>query len=338
MKHNANNDIPLTSDAPPRDEAIAAARRLPPLTALSYFEVAARTGSFAAAAKILHVTPAAISHQIKALESQLGVALFHRHHRHVSLTPAAQAALPRLQKGFAALADAVDRLRAAGEAQDVITICAEPLFATKWLVPRLHGFYAVEPEAELRLQASVSSVDSAPGGPISPSTYRRTGVDLSVRLGYCQYPDLSSDPLMPLRLSPVCTPKIASQIRVSADVLRQPWLADRTLHRCGLTTGWDEWLRLAGVEDGWRPREQVFGNGLLALEAALAGQGVLLADPSLLQAEFEAGKLVQPFPLSLDTPLGYCAVAPQASLQRPAVAAFRRWLLAEMSGQRASGR
>ena len=166
--------------------------RLPSLTALSYFEAAARAQSFAVAAKELHVTPAAISHQIKALEEQLGVQLFVRHHRKVSLTPAAKAALPTLQGGFMALTQAVEQIRAHGDARWIITVCAEPVFATKWLVPRLHRFYACCPDAEVRLQASLSSVDTVRGGPATAASFRRANIDVAVRLGYGEYEDLGN--------------------------------------------------------------------------------------------------------------------------------------------------
>lgn len=175
-------------------------RRLPPLIALSYLEAAERTQSFAAAAKELHVTPAAISHQIKALEEHLGVELFVRHHRKVRLTPAAKEALPVLQDGFAALAQAVEQIRAHGEARWIVTVCAEPLFATKWLVPRLHRFYAHCPEAEVRLQASLSSVDSVRGGPVGPAAFRSAGIDLAVRFGYGEYAELDAQHLMAITL------------------------------------------------------------------------------------------------------------------------------------------
>lgn len=317
--------------APTRPRTDTAAKRLPPLIALSYFEVAARTGSFAAAAKLLHVSPAAVSHQVKALEAHLGVELFVRHHRKVVLTRAAEAALPRLQDGFAALAEAVDQLRAHGEDQWVVTVCAEPLFATKWLVPRLHRFYARCPDAEVRLQASLSSVDSAPGGPVVPGSFRRAGIDLSVRLGFGSYPDLHATPLLDLVLVPMCAPALAPRLATPQDILLLPLLSDSTHLRSSEHFGWSEWLRQAGVQVPGTLREQRFGNGLLALEAAITGQGVLLASVALTQAERDAGKLAVAFELPLRAPLAYHLVCPQPALERPIVAAFRDWLLTEMA-------
>lgn len=309
----------------------AAPPRMPPLIALNYFEVAARLGSFAAAAKALHVSPAAISHQVKALEDHLGIELFERHHRKVVPTRAAKAALPRLQEGFAALVDAVDRMRAHGHERWVITVCAEPLFATKWLVPRLHRYYARCPEAEVRLQASLSSVDAEPGGPVTAAAFQGSGIDLSVRLGYGRYTDLDAAALLELVRVPMCAPGLIERLPTPRALLALPLLVDATLLRGAERSGWSEWLRAANVTPTAPLREQRFGNGLLALEAALSGQGVLLASPALTRAERDAGKLVVAFDQPLCSRLAYHVVCPPASLERPVVAAFRDWLLDEVA-------
>lgn len=307
------------------------AKRLPPLIALSYFEAAARTQSFAAAAKELHVTPAAISHQIKALEEHLGVELFVRHHRKVSLTPAAKAALPTLQDGFAALADGVEQIRAQSEARWVITVCAEPLFATKWLVPRLHRFYAHCPEAEVRLQASLSSVDSARGGPTGPTTFRRAGIDLAVRFGYGEYAELDSRRLLTVSLLPVCSPSSDKALPSASPValLKQRLLSDSTAYRSPERFGWPQWFQHAGISVPGSLREQRFGNGLLALEAAVTGQGLLLASPPLVQAELQSGKLVIAANVEMPCPFAYFVVCQPSALERPIVQKFREWLFAE---------
>lgn len=309
----------------------AAPPRMPPLIALNYFEVAARLGSFAAAAKALHVSPAAISHQIKALEDHLGIDLFERHHRKVVPTRAAKAALPRLQEGFAALADAVGRMRAHGDERWVITVCAEPLFATKWLVPRLHRYYARCPEAEVRLQASLSSVDAEPGGPVTAAAFQSSGIDLSVRLGYGRYADLDAAALLELVRVPMCAPDLLARLTTPHALLTLPLLVDATLLRGAERSGWSEWLRAAGVIPTAPLREQRFGNGLLALEAAITGQGVLLASQALTRAECDAGKLVAAFDQPLRSRLAYHVVCPPAALERPVVAAFRDWLLDEVA-------
>ncbi|MDZ7853204.1 MAG: LysR family transcriptional regulator [Halomonas sp.] len=190
----------------------------------------------AAAAKELNVTPAAISHQVKALEKYLGVDLFVHHHRRVSLTQAARVALPELHEGFQALGRAVDKIRAYGEERLIVTVCAEPLFATKWIVPRLHRFYARCPDAEVRLQASVHTVDRLRDSAFGVTDLKRAGIDVSVRLGYGQYTGVESQRLMGLELVPMCTPELAATVddvdallRAAVAVRQYPYPLRRTL-------------------------------------------------------------------------------------------------------------
>lgn len=303
--------------------------RLPSLIALSYFEVAARTKSFAAAAKELNVTPAAISHQVKALEEYLGVDLFVRHHRRVSLTPAARVALPELHEGFQTLGRAVDKIRSYGEERLIVTVCAEPLFATKWIVPRLHRFYARCPDAEVRLQASLHTVDRARDSVFGVADLKRAGIDVSVRLGYGNYADLEPQRLMSLDLVPICAPELAATVD-GVDTLRGlPLLCDSTLTRFDEPCGWKEWFKQQGCEIG-ALRELRFGNGLLALEAAIAGQGALLGSRYLHQAELSAGKLAMLADCPLNCDQAYYVVSAGAGLERPIAGQFREWLLDEV--------
>lgn len=304
-------------------------KRLPPLISLSYLEAAARTKSFAAAAKELHITPAAISHQVKALEEYLGVQLFVRHHRRVSLTPAAKAALPGLQEGFTALEEAVDRIRMFGESKWVITVCAEPLFATKWIVPRLHRFYERCPEAEVRLQASLNTIDCNRGLLPSEESFKRAGIDVSVRLGLGEYPDLDAELLFELEMVPMCSPAVAETRSSPASLLELPLLSDRSLSRFENRPGWREWFKHANVSLNDPLREQLFGNGLLTLEAAVAGQGSILGSVKLLEGELRSGNLSVAFDNPMFCPQAYYVVSPHHNLERPIAKEFRDWLLEE---------
>lgn len=303
--------------------------RLPPMIALSYFEVACRTKSFAKAAQELNVTPAAISHQIKALEAYLGVELFVRHHRRVSLTPAARAALPELHEGFKILERAVDNIRLFSEERSVVTVCAEPLFATKWIVPRLHRFYARCPEAEVRLQASLHTVDKCRNSEFEGSQLKRAGIDVSVRLGYGDYKDLDPQRLMSLDLVPVCTPELAVCIESVASLRQQPLLWDSTLSGFKDSCGWHEWFLQQQAENMDPLRELRFGNGLLTLEAALSGQGILLGSKGLLHAELAAEKLQ----VAIDRPMhcdqAYYVVSAGLNSERDIARQFREWLVDE---------
>ena len=303
--------------------------RLPPLIALSYFEVAARTKSFVKAAKELNVTPAAISHQIKSLEEYLGVELFVRHHRRVSLTPAARASLPELHEGFQTLAKAVDNIRLFSEERSIITVCAEPLFATKWIVPRLHRFYARCPEAEVRLQASLHTVDQSRGSEFSVSHLKRAGIDVSVRLGYGDYADLEPQLLMSLELVPMCKPGLVSNFGNIKSLGEHPLLSDSTLSRFDDPCGWREWFQEHNFEEISPLKEMQFGNGLLALEAVLSGQGVLLGMRDLLIPELLSNKLE----VVTDRPMlcaqAYYVVSAGLNKERPIAREFREWLLDE---------
>lgn len=306
--------------------------RLPPLIALSYFEMAARTKSFAKAAQQLNVTPAAISHQVKALEEYLGVELFVRHHRRVSLTPAARAALPELHQGFQTLADAVDKIRLYSEETRVITVCAEPLFATKWIVPRLHRFYALFPDAEVRLQASLHSVDSSRDSSFGVSQLKRAGIDVSVRLGYGDYLDLEPQRLMSLDLVPMSKPGLITKAQLPEQLSHYPLICDRTLAGFAEFCGWQAWLQQHQYLDINAFKMLQFGNGLLALETAIAGGGVLLGCQALLQTELEAGKLALLVDEPLRLPEAYYLVSAGAGRERPIAREFREWMLSEFDG------
>ncbi|UTW04069.1 LysR family transcriptional regulator [Amphritea atlantica] len=303
--------------------------RLPPMIALSYFEVASRTKSFAKAAQELNVTPAAISHQIKALEAYLGVELFVRHHRRVSLTPAARAALPELHEGFKILQQAVDNIRLFSEERSVVTVCAEPLFATKWIVPRLHRFYACCPEAEVRLQASLHTVDKCRNSEFEGSQLKRAGIDVSVRLGYGDYKDLAPQRLMSLDLVPMSTPELVASLESVESLPKQTLLWDSTLSRFKESCGWHEWFLQQQAEHTDSLRELRFGNGLLTLEAALSGQGFLLGSKELLQAELASEKLQ----VAIDRPMhcdqAYYVVSAGLNSERDIARQFREWLVEE---------
>jgi LysR family glycine cleavage system transcriptional activator len=303
--------------------------RLPPLIALSYFEVAARTKSFVKAAKELNVTPAAISHQIKSLEEYLGVELFVRHHRRVSLTPAARASLPELHEGFQTLAKAVDNIRLFSEERSIITVCAEPLFATKWIVPRLHRFYARCPEAEVRLQASLHTVDQSRGSEFSVSHLKRAGIDVSVRLGYGDYADLEPQLLMSLELVPMCKPGLVSNFGNIKSLGEHPLLSDSTLSRFDDPCGWREWFQEHNFEEISPLKEMQFGNGLLALEAVLSGQGVLLGMRDLLIPELLSNKLEVVNDRPMLCAQAYYVVSAGLNKERPIAREFREWLLDE---------
>jgi LysR family transcriptional regulator, glycine cleavage system transcriptional activator len=295
-------------------------RRLPPLNALRAFEAAARHLSVSKAAGELHVTPAAISHQVKALEAWLGVPLFRRLNRQVLLTDGGQICLAGLRDGFDRLAATVEKVRGrAGEAP--LTVSAAPSFAGKWLLPRLERFRRAHPDIEVRIDANPRLSD-----------FERDNVDIGIRYGRGRYPGLRTDLLMTEKVYPLCSPKL----RRGPPRLRHPRdLAGHTLLHIDMPVmgetepSWEMWLRAAGVGEIDGARGPHFSVSSMAIEMAIAGQGVVLGSDVLCAADLAAGRLVRPFDVGLRLDFGYWVVSPATTADRPKVAAFRDWLTAE---------
>ena len=314
--------------------------RAPPLALLQTFEAAARRLSFKEAAAELHVTPAAVSQQIKALELHLGGPLFLRLTRAVALSPRGAALLPAVQQGLACLDSAVGAARSEG-APPQLSLTAPPSFATHWLIPRLPDFYRRHPGVELSLSSSSATV--GPGGDASAlaalESARVQGRSaMAVLYGAGGHAGFSVEPLMRPQYLPVCAPGLATAsrpLRTPADLVRQMLIHDDTLGDARgppaldaqPAWGWPQWLVAAGVEVPEPLPGRHFSNAVLAIEAALAGHGVALAARVLVAQQVAAGNLVQPFDLALPSPCSYFLVAPAQALQQPAAAALRAWLV-----------
>jgi LysR family glycine cleavage system transcriptional activator len=300
-------------------------RHLPPLNSLRAFEAAARHLSLKKAAEELHVTPAAISHQVRALEEYIGVPLFRRLARALRLTEAGQAGLPLLREGFDKLAEAVGAMRA-GERVDILTVSVAPSFGAKWLIPRLDRFRAAHPEFDVRIDASYTLVNFA-----------ADGVDVALRFGRGVYRNMRSDCLMAEVSLPVCSPRLLER---GPPLLRPEDLRLHTLLHVqwriedDAAPSWRMWLRAAGVEGVDAERGPRFSIEGMALEAAIAGQGVALASAALVEVDLKAGRLVRPFPPSASqaTAFSYYLVYPEAKADDPKVMAFRDWVLGEVGG------
>ena len=293
-------------------------RRLPPLNALRAFEAAARHLSFTRAADELHVTQTAISHQIKALEERLGVRLFRRLPRGLLLTEEAQRYLPPVRDAFDRIAAATEQL-AAGGSGGRLTVSVLPSFAAKWLVPRLGRFRAAHPDLDLRISASSQLVDFA-----------RDDVDIAIRMGRGRYPGLRVDRLFGESMVPVCAPELLS----GPHPLRRPEdLRHHVLLHDDDHTGWQLWLELAGVEGVDPRRGPIFTDSAMVVQAAAEGQGVALARRVLAAGDLAAGRLVQPFEVSVPHDLAYYLVSPEATAEQPRIRAFRAWLLAEAEAE-----
>ena len=290
-------------------------RKLPPLNALRAFEAAARQLSFTRAGQELHVTQAAISHQVKALEEWLGLALFRRRGRAIVLTENGQNYLAAVREGLDLLADATDRLTRRQES-GILTVATLASFATAWLVPRLGRFRALHSDIDVRVAASDEMVD-----------FGRDDVDLAIRYGSGDWPGLEIVPLMTEDLFPVCSPALLQ----GPHPLRHPEdLRYHTLLHDDMRETWRLWLLAAGV-DGIDPdRGPGYNLSSLVIDAAVDGQGVALARSALVRNHLLAGRLVQPFELELPAEYAYYMVHPARALEHPKVRAFRDWVLAEV--------
>lgn len=263
------------------------ARRLLPLNGLRAFEASARSLSFKAAAEELHVTPAAISHQVKALEDMIGQKLFRRLTRQLVLTEAAQLALPDLQKGFEHLARASRQLES--EADDgVLTISVAPSFGAKWLVPRLVSFQEAHPEIEVRVSGADHLVD-----------FDAEDVDAGVRFGRGTYDGLHVEKLFAVSVVPVCAPALLEgdpPLRDPCDLKRHTLLHYSAFFLPNeASPAWSMWVKAAGLEGIDPSRGPKFNSYALLAEAALAGQGIALIDESVVDAEIASGRLVRLF-------------------------------------------
>lgn len=293
---------------------------LPPLSALRAFEAAARLKSFSKAAAELNVTPAAISHQIHALEVDLGVSLFRRLNRQVEPTASARVLLPGLTEAFAGIQASVRRLRAHNDT-GTLTVTASPSFAAKWLVPRLHRFQVQQPEIDVRISANDNVVDLLQGD-----------FDIAIRYGTGRYPGLPTELLLCNEVFPACSPRLLEAgpaLRAPADLRHHALIHDQAVDRDPLVPTWAMWLRAAGVDGIAASSGLSFSAGHLALDAAIAGHGVVLAYSTLAAGDLAAGRLVRLFSLALPDLFAYYIVTAPGALERPKVRAFRSWLRQE---------
>lgn len=304
--------------------------RLPPLQALRAFESAARHLSFKRAAAELFVTPAAVSQQIKTLETYLDTPLFRRLPRALELTDAGIAMLPKVSEGLACLVAAVETTRRDGPR--ALTVRVPPFFALRWLVPRLPRFASVHPEIELRLSSSEASIDGM-GVPMDPHVDLHGDVtDVTVRFGLGRYAGFQSDLILVPEYMLVCSPELIARVGpliTPADVSRLVLIHDESLPDETCRPSWAEWFRLAGVPGIDVHRGPRFSSTALVLEAALGGQGAALILRPLIEAEVAAGRLILPFDVSMPSRYAYHLVISDAVRERPEVRAFRSWMLAE---------
>ncbi|WP_170329889.1 LysR substrate-binding domain-containing protein [Ruegeria arenilitoris] len=286
-------------------------RKLPPLNALKAFEASGRHLNFSHAAEELGVTQGAVAQHVRALEELLKIKLFSRRPRGLSLTDEGRKYLAPIRRAFDLMAEATASL----SPQDVVvTISTTPSFATRWLVPRLGAFAQDHPDIRLRLDASNA-----------PANFQTDGVDIAVRQGKPPFgPGLISEPLFSAELIAVCHPDLAvgnNPIRIPADLLSHILLED--------THGqWPLFLEAAlGEVPSTGLKTMAFSQTSLAIDAAIAGQGVALANREFVADDLQAKRLCRPVSFSTVVQEGYHIVSPREPRNPRIVASVRAWLL-----------
>ncbi len=285
-----------------------------PLNALRSFDAAARHLSFAAAAAELGVTAAAVSVQVRRLEEWVGVPLFVRGHRCITLSGTGRTLAPRLTALFLEM----ERLLSQVAEFDAtsLQISAMATLASKWVAPRLASFTRQFPQLQVRIVAADRRVD-----------FERDGVDIGLRYGDGNYPELYSREIARARAFPVCSPALAARYGTDPSRIESALLLhdESSLVAPGLPT-WSEWFAQAGAARVIEGSGALFGNSHMALAAAVSGQGFALGLAPLVDEDLATGRLVKPFATELPSSFGFWFVCRRERLEEPKIAAFHRWI------------
>ncbi|MER8445146.1 transcriptional regulator GcvA [Mesorhizobium sp. M1066] len=304
------------------------ARLLPGTRALRTLEAAARHLNFTRAADELGLTPAAVSHQIKEIEDQLGLVLFTRTSRTIRLTEAGTVLFDASADALDLLGRAVSRAQKLARGTALLKVTLDAQFASKWLMRRVDDFRKHHPDIELRFDIAYEVRD-----------FELDDIDVGIRFGAGKYPGLRTHRLFDNILIPVCSPSLLT----SGPPLREPrdlfnhTLAHIEWSRQGVTwPNWRMWMAAAGITDFDDSRTVVFGNSTDAVQAALDGNAVALADFAMVANDLSQGRLVQPFELGLRVApeFAYFLVYPENTGDDPRIVAFREWMLEEVAKTR----
>jgi LysR family transcriptional regulator, glycine cleavage system transcriptional activator len=290
-------------------------KRLPSLSALRAFEVAARLRSFKQAADELAVTATAISHRIRALEDEIGCRLFVRKTRAVELTPEGRSLYAAVRDGFDTIASGIDRLRQ--RARPSIKLSTTPAFAAKWLVPRLAAFQAQHPHIDMHVHASNRPVDLSSGA-----------LDIAIRYGQGRYDGMRSTLLMQDRFAPAASPALG--VATAADLPRRTLIHFDWDQPLPVDLTWAAWARAAELPELNTEAGIRYSDESHAIQAAVAGQGVALLSLVLIQQELQLGVLESRLTPVLDG-LAYYIVRPERETPGSVAAIVESWLLEQAS-------
>ena len=282
------------------------------LNGLRAVEAVARLGGLRQASDELGVSVGAVSQLVLKCEAQLGRAVFERTSRGIVPTAFGRALLPQLTTGFQTIDAAIGLARR--HAEQVLVISVAPVFASKWLVPRLASWSRRHPEITVRLDASVGLVD-----------IDASDVDLAIRVGDGKWPGVKAEFLLAQEIFPVCAPAVAAKLKTPRDLYRATIIRD-----ANTTLTWEMWLGPLGLDATQLAERHSFTDASLALDAAIAGHGVLLAWPTLAADALRAGTLVAPFTERVTTGIAYWLVTSAARREPKTVRDFKTWIRDEI--------
>jgi len=298
-------------------------RFVPGTRALRTLAAAGKHLNFTRAADELGLTPAAVSHQIKEIEDQLGVVLFTRTSRTIRLTEAGSALVDASVDALDLLNRAVSRARKMTRGTALLKVTLDAQFASKWLMRRIDSFRKLHPDIELRFDISYEVRD-----------FDLDDVDVAIRFGMGKYPGLVADRLFDNMIIPVCSPALLASgppLRVPRDLFRHT-LVHIEWSQQGVTwPNWRMWMAAAGVDDFDDSRSVVFTTSSDAVQAAIDGSAVALADFAMVANDLSEGRLVRPFDLGIrvSREFAYFLVYPKNAADDPRIVAFRAWILDE---------
>ena len=262
------------------------------------------------------MTQAAVSHQIRSLEDQIGVELFHRGSRKIILTKEGEKLLPSVVSGLQGISDSLDNIRNY-DFEDNLVVGVGSSFSANWLVHRLGGFYQKFPEINLHLKISTNDPD-----------FRNEGTDLAVVWGKGDWKGVISEKLMVVEFTPVCSPELLNNynsLKTPKDLIKFPLLDDSDYEF------WQEWLEKAGISGKKFKRRLVIRDSNVLIRSALDGHGVALCAVGIVQEYLDSGQLIRPFDLSITGRGFYYLIYPEKSNRKPLVRLFKNWLIEEIN-------
>ena len=291
--------------------------RLPPIAALRAFEATSRHLSFTKAADELFITQSAISHQIRNIEQLWDFKLFERNGRRLIITKEGQLLAPVVRDFLDNMNRTLDEIKNT-ESRSSIRISLVQSLAVKWLVPRLGKFRENYPDISVWISTTDELVN-----------FSTDEVDIAIRLGHGEWPDLHIDPLLQEYVFPVCSPNFLKRFtppESPTDLVRYPLLYRHSFDIC---PRWRDWFRDAGIEIHALPRGSHFPDTSMAVQAAVDHQGIALARSAHVEEELASRRLTKLFNVYSESPVSYYLVCPHKIVTQPRIAAFREWLLKE---------